>query len=388
MSYPQPPAWASDILTVGVTGTNGKTSTTRWVEKALLCTDPYAVAIHTLGHSIAGKPVQARLDFDGFLGVMKRGWQRGTSLATIELSSLALAHGFVRGWPCKIGVFTNLSHDHLDVHGDPENYLASKAQLFVQLGSGGTAILNADDPASSLLREVIDPSVAVWSYGRTGDVAIRMLDYSWEGSRVELRGLWFRQPWLWQLRAVGPIYVYNAVAALMAAVAAGVPWELAAEAIAREPMPAGRLQLLGEGPRIVIDYAHTPAALSATIDLIRPLCTGRLLIVLGAGGERDVSKRLPLGRVASRCDACWITNDNPRGEEPAAIAAELAAGCEGAVVELDRRRAIAAAVAAAQPQDVVLVAGKGHERMQIEATGENFFDDAVEVQRCLEARRA
>ena len=93
MSYPQPPAWASDILTVGVTGTNGKTSTTRWVAKALLRTDPYAVAIHTLGHSIAGKSVQARLDFDGFLGVMKRGWQRGTSLAAIELSSLALAHG-------------------------------------------------------------------------------------------------------------------------------------------------------------------------------------------------------------------------------------------------------------------------------------------------------
>lgn len=384
--YPAPPDWSADIRTVGVTGTNGKTTTTRWVAKALLRSDPHAVGIDTLGHFVGGEAVKARLNYNGFLAVLKCAHERGAKLAAIEMTSLALGHGFASGWPCQIGVFTNLSHDHLELHGDPEHYLASKAQLFVQLGVGGTAILNEDDAASALLREVIRDSVRIWTYGRQGDLAIRILHYDWTGSEVELRGLWLEKPWIWRLAAVGPMYVYNAVAALLAAVAAGVPWQLAAATIGSESSPRGRLQILSERPRIVVDYAHTPAALSATIELLRPLCEGRLLVVVGAGGDRDVGKRLPLGQAAALGDACWITSDNPRGEDPLRIANQVAAGCQHATIELNRQRAIEAAIAELAAEDVLLVAGKGHERTQTDSSGERAFDDADVVRRYLLAR--
>ena len=251
--YPAPPTWARELSTVGVTGTNGKTSTVSWVAAALRTADPHAVCITTLGHRVGEEQVDVPADYGGFVQAMELSRARGGCHAAIELTSMALGLGFWRGWPCKVGVLTNFSRDHLDVHGSAEHYLACKAQLFVQLPVGGVAVLNADDPASALLAEVIPDGVRVLRYGCGDQADLRASDIraSWQGTQATLTGHPSLEPLppTLQLAAIGDIYVYNAMAALLAAHALSVPAEVAAKALGRAPPPPGRFEVVARSPR-------------------------------------------------------------------------------------------------------------------------------------------
>jgi UDP-N-acetylmuramoyl-L-alanyl-D-glutamate--2,6-diaminopimelate ligase len=387
---------------VGITGTNGKTSTTRWTAACLARLARPVAQTTTLGSFLDDAPLDVTRDFDGFLATMRAGLDAGGRFAAIEVTSEALARGFARAWPCRVGVFTNLTHDHLDAHGSPEHYLASKAQLFVGLPEGGCAVLNACDPASELLAEVIPPGVRVVRYAvpSRGEAAsepeLRAVEVetTWEGTRVviEARAELAGAPREVRLRAIGDIYAENALGALAAALVAGVPPDEAAAALADAAVPPGRFEPVsvgGAGPRVVVDYAHTPDALERTVAIARKLCRARLVVVFGAGGDRDRDKRAPMGVAASRADRVVLTSDNPRSEDPASIAAQIREGVAPRVtvsLQLDRRAAIRAAILDAAEDDVVLVAGKGHETGQTAGGRMVPFDDAAEARAALRER--
>jgi UDP-N-acetylmuramoyl-L-alanyl-D-glutamate--2,6-diaminopimelate ligase len=400
MTVPAPPDWSRRLFTVGITGTNGKTSTTRWTAACLARVVRPVAQTTTLGSFLDDEPFEAARDFEGFLATMRAGLDAGGRFASIELTSEALARGFARAWPCRVGVFTNLTHDHLDAHGSPEHYLASKAQLFVALPPGGVAVLNAADPASELLAEVIPPGVevvrfAVPSRGEVhGEPALvaREVEASWEGTRIALdaRGALAGAPREIAIRAIGDVYAENALAALAAAMVSGVPAQDAADALAAAAVPRGRFEPVtrdeGEGPRVVVDYAHTPDALGRTLAVARRLCRGRLVVVFGAGGDRDKDKRAPMGEAASCADRVVLTSDNPRSEDPARIAAQIREGIAARVkvdTILDRKEAIRRAIEEAGEDDVVLIAGKGHEIEQTVAGKTLPFDDASEARAAL-----
>ena len=393
---PPPPAFHAEMFTVGVTGTNGKTTTTAWVAAALRALSRPVARATTVGFFLDDEELAIDKSYDGFLAAMNEAHVRGGRHAAIELTSEALARGFARAWPCRVGVFTNLSHDHLDAHGSPEHYLASKAQLFVGLPEGGHAILNAADPVFDLLLEVTPPHVKVWSYAVPArgpsigepDLVATSVDVSFRGTRVTCAvkdpsaGL----PNEITVRAIGDVYAENALAALLAAVAAGVSPTAAAEALATAPPPPGRFEVVHEKPYVVVDYAHSPDALARTVTTARALAKGtgsRLFTVFGAGGKRDKEKRRLMGEAARPSDVVVLTTDNPRDEDPADIAAALAtglAGHHGVRTVLDRHEAITTAIREAREHDVVLIAGKGHETTQLIGGEERHFSD-VEVAR-------
>jgi UDP-N-acetylmuramoyl-L-alanyl-D-glutamate--2,6-diaminopimelate ligase len=377
--YPPPPAWARDIASVGVTGTNGKSSTTRFVWAGLSADAERLAARVTTVDSAVGDDVRAPpADHDTFLALLRTLHERGGRRAAIEATSATLGLGFARAWPFRVGVFTNLGNDHLRTHGSFEHYLASKAQLFVALAEGGTAVLNAGDAHSELIAEIMPAGVRVLWFAGPGEALDRTVDLrvceaapSHAGLRLELAaapdlGAIPRQL---QVRVVPRFQAGNIAAALLACVALGVPADAAARAIAACEAPRGRFEIVDATPNrptIVIDYAHTPEALTAVLTDARTLCRGRIVLVFGAGGDTDPGKRTPLGRAAAAADVVWLTSDNPRNEDPRAIIDDLRVGLSNAAsrVELDRGRAIALAIADAGPEDLVLIAGRGHEQMQ------------------------
>jgi UDP-N-acetylmuramoyl-L-alanyl-D-glutamate--2,6-diaminopimelate ligase len=390
------------LFTVGVTGTNGKTSTTRWTAACLARLARPVAQTTTLGSFLDDEPFACTRDWDGFLATMRAAAERGGRYASIELTSEALARGFARAWPCRVGVFTNLSHDHLDAHGSPEHYLASKAQLFLSLPDGGAAVLNACDEASALVAEVVPAGVRVVRYGVPSrgephaepEILATSVEPSWNGTRVGVRVRGFGEQLTTELRlrAIGDIYAENALAALGAALVSGVALSDATAALAGAPVPRGRFEPVthdSPGPHVVVDYAHTPDALARTIATARALCRGTLVVVFGAGGDRDVAKRGPMGAASSRADRVVLTSDNPRSEDPARIADAIRAGIAPGIdvsVVLDRREAIHAAVLDAGNDDVILLAGKGHETDQTAGGVTRPFDDAAEAREALALR--
>ena len=358
---------SEDVFTVGVTGTNGKTTTTTWIALALATLAAPVARMTTLGFFVGEEQRVIGRTFEDFVAAMAA--HRGR-YAAIELTSEALAQGFARAWHCHIGVFTNLSHDHLDTHGSPEHYLASKAQLFVNLAPGDTAVLNAADPVFELLREVIPPGVRVLSYAVPSrgvpsvdpDLFAREVQVSWSGTRIVCDGLTIG------IRAIGEVYAENALAAVLAATAAGVPIRDACAALADAEAPPGRFQVVNERPYVVVDFAHSPDSLARTLHTARSLGAGQVFVVFGAGGNRDREKRGPMGEAARAADHLILTSDNPRDEDPAHIASAIAEGLRGhpsVRTELDRARAVMLAIREAKPDDVVLIAGKGPEDIEL-----------------------
>jgi UDP-N-acetylmuramoyl-L-alanyl-D-glutamate--2,6-diaminopimelate ligase len=354
-----------------------------------------------LGAFLDDEPFDAAADVDGFVRTMQAGADRGGRFAVVETTSEALARGFAREWPCAVGVFTNLTRDHLDAHGSAEHYLASKAQLFVHLLRGGTAVLNVADPASKLLAEVLPPGVSMVGYAtesRGTPVSVPALravgvEVSWAGTQmaVEANGVLHHAPRRLQLRAIGEVYAENALAALAAALVMGVAPADAALALEQAPSVPGRFELVDPEarPRVVVDYAHTPDALARTLATARRLCRGALWVVLGAGGDRDAGKRAAMGIAASVADHVMLTSDNPRRDDPARIAAAIHEGITAhsdVRRQLDRRMAIRTAVMEAAEDDVVVVSGKGHEKVQIVGDETRPFDDVVEARTALAAR--
>ena len=397
---PDPPPFARDLCSVGVTGTNGKTTITTLVAALLGVLARPVAKLTTLGCFLDDERLTVPPHYEGFIATLERCLARGGRYAAIEFTSEALSLGAARGWPCRVGVFSNFSRDHLDAHASEEHYLASKAQLFVTLAAGGTAVLNGCDEGAALIAEVVPASVSRLTYGLASrgapwtalDLAASAVTVDWSGTRIELSPS-SRIPagTVLAVRAVGEIFAENALAALAAGLAVGVPLDAALETLAGVATPPGRFERVGSEPDVVVDYAHTPDALARTLTTARALTRGRVTVVFGAGGERDRDKRPLLGAAAEGADRVILTSDNPRGEDPRAIACAIREGIDRRVVveeELDRARAIERAVHDAGEHDLILVAGKGHETEQITAAGRRPFSDVEVVRAAMQSRSA
>jgi UDP-N-acetylmuramoyl-L-alanyl-D-glutamate--2,6-diaminopimelate ligase len=395
----EPPRWASELFSVGVTGTNGKTSCSLWIAAALAKQQAPVATITSLGAFLDGKPYPVARSYSGLIAAMREAHLHGGRYSVVEFASWSLAQGYAEAWPCRVGVFTNLTHEHLDVHGSLENYLASKAQLFASLPADGAAVVNAADPASHVLIAALRRGVRCVTYGVRGTATGLEPQFELAEMRVETGATHLHvrvntgtltDHVQFSIRATGQVFAENALAALAAAWVAGVPLPVAAQAIAETPVPPGRFEVVQHEPLAVLDYAHTPDALARTLETCRQISRGRVHLVFGAGGGKDRSKRPLLGRVAGAADAVYLTSDNPRTESAWKIMMEVAEGLTAhphVTLEPDRRVAIEQAIRAAGATDVVLVAGRGPETHQAVGSEWIALSDA-EVMRSSLARRA
>ena len=355
------------LSVIGVTGTNGKTTVTHNIESIAVSAGITAGLIGTVGTHIAGEELQSTRttpeasDFQRTLAKMR---SRGVTLVSCEVSSHALALGRVRATRFSVAAFTNLSHDHLDFHGDMASYLDAKRSLFTD-HEVGVAVINLDDESSSAMVHGFEGEVI--GVGEKGEV--RVLSHRLADGATEVR---FDTPWgpIEGLAPIlGPFNITNLAVAVACCLASGIGAASVSDALnSLRPVP-GRFELVsGTDPiRVIVDYAHTPDGIEQAIRAARSLGAGRVIAVVGAGGDRDRGKRPLMGMAASRADLVVITSDNPRSEEPSLIADELRTGVvEGTatVTELDRTLAVRHAVAAADEGDIVLVLGRGHEPHQ------------------------
>lgn len=380
---------------LGVTGTNGKTTTTYLLEAIVRAADLRVGVIGTVGARIDGQAIPlARTtpeadDLQGLLGHMR---DEGLSYAAIEVSSHALDQHRVDGTWFVAACFTNLTQDHLDYHGTMERYFEAKATLF-HPGRTATAAVNVDDRSGrEIERRAVRSGLPVVTFGlsderrsQTVDVHAEHIELGSGGSRFTLvhRATGAHAPVA--SRLLGRVNVANAVAAAATALAAGFPLRTVVEGLESPITIPGRLEPVDAGQlfTVLVDYAHTPDGLERLLEVARPLADGgRVLLVFGCGGDRDRAKRPAMGKAAvDGADFVVLTSDNPRSEDPRAIAAAVEEGMRSGPiayeVELDRRRAIAMALHAAQPGDLVLVAGKGHETGQVTGDRTIPFDDRV-----------
>ena len=387
------------LKVVGITGTNGKTTVAHLVEAGLEACGAVTGIVGTLGHRLRGRALgdgHTSPEADELQRIASRMREGGASHLVMEVSSIALAVDRVAEVAFDVAAFTNLTQDHLDFHGTMAEYAAAKDRLFFDW-QPRVSVINVDDPhGESLARRLKDAgrhtlTVSARTMSRA-DLHPRELAYSTAGTRLVLSdGTAFESP------LVGAHNASNLLVAI--GIARGLGLDSRATAgIGAMPTVAGRLERCDVPGRddivVVVDYAHTPDALVRVLDSVRGLTTGKLWCVFGCGGDRDGAKRAPMGEAVARAaDVAVVTNDNPRGEEPEAIARAIRVGLErgGArgryEVELDRARAIEFAVARARPGDVVIVAGKGHEPYQIIGGTTYEFDDRIEVRHALTRRR-
>ncbi|MBC9732093.1 UDP-N-acetylmuramoyl-L-alanyl-D-glutamate--2,6-diaminopimelate ligase [Nocardioides sp. zg-578] len=385
---------ATRMRMIGVTGTQGKTTTTRLAEGGLETAGVPAAVIGTVGTRVRGADVRTTLttpeapDLHGLFAAMI---EQGVEACAMEVSSHALVMGRVDGIVFDVAVFLNLGRDHLDFHADVEDYYRAKASLFTP-ERARLALVNVDDEHGRRL--AAETTVPVRTFSAAGAEA------DWRAVDVELHphGSRFRVlgPDGLVVEAACPIpgafNVANTLAAVAACAEAGLGAERVAAGIAGGGGVPGRLERVEAGQDfvVVVDYAHKPDAVEAAVAALRPVTEGRLIVVLGAGGDRDPGKRPIMGEIASRlADVLVVTDDNPRTEDPAAIRAAVLAGATGGaeVVEVgDRRAAIREALGRAGSGDVVLVAGKGHETGQEVAGVVHPFDDREVVREELEVR--
>lgn len=387
------------LRVVGVTGTNGKTTVTHMVEAVAAAAGKRAGLIGTV-HTRVGRrnipntrTTPEATDFQRLLDTMV---ELGADTVSAEVSSHALTMHRVDSTRFAVAAFTNLSQDHLDFHGDMENYFAAKAGLF-RTGMADRAVIFTDDPAGRRLRDMVD--IPVMTVGEGGDVFARSREISVEGSRFTLVSP--RGEAEVELALGGLFNVDNALVAAACGLSLAISLEDVAAGLGNFNGVPGRFEVVsGQDPvRVIVDYAHTPAGIESAIDTVRETEPGkwldqggdkRVIVVFGAGGDRDRAKRPQMGRAALAADLAVVTSDNPRSEDPEAIIDEVLAGVPdtGKVRrEVDRRRAIADAISAARDGDVVLVLGRGHERGQEVAGRSVPFDDRLVAREALSARR-
>ncbi len=370
------------LPTVGLTGTNGKTTVSWMLESIAACAGVVPGVIGTTGHRIGDRRVPAKHttpEAPRIQSLLQEMVQAGCGLAIMEVSSIALSMFRADGIPFRVAVFTNLSRDHLDFHPDMEAYLQAKARLFHSLlAPDGTAVLCADDPAS----ERIDTGERTrWTYGRDPDAtfSIRAVDETLTGSRVGIQTP--DGPAELQVKLLGAHNIANAVAALATGRALGMDLSACTAGIAALQRVPGRLEPVpnDHGITVLVDYAHTPEALRTVLSSLSRLQPGRVLTVMGCGGDRDPGKRSGMGAAASGgSHKVFLTSDNPRSEDPMAIIEQILDGVDGSHVVLpDRAAAIQAAISEAEAGDVVLIAGKGHEKTQITGSEVAGFDDVA-----------
>jgi len=379
---------------VAVTGTNGKTSTVEMTRQIWRVCGYRAASIGTLGVTTPDESVSTGLttpDIVTFLSNMTGLAREGVTHVAYEASSHGLSQYRNEGLPVVAGAFTNLSRDHLDYHADMDGYFAAKMRLFSEVvDEGGAAVVWADDAWSErAMAAARARSLSIFSVGEAGE-SIRLLSRTpgQLGQDLEIEHDGRRRKVA--LPLIGAYQAANALVAAGLALVTGADADKVFDALARLQPVRGRLEravIAASGAPVYVDYAHTPDALAAAIAALRPHVAGRLITVFGAGGDRDVGKRAQMGEVAvAHSELVIVTDDNPRGEDPAAIRLQVLAGATGAREVADRREAIRAAIAESREGDIVLVAGKGHEQGQIVGSGESVrvlpFDDVTVAREC------
>ena len=384
---------AQALTLIGVTGTQGKTTTTRLLEGGLQSSGTRAAVIGTVGTRVDGQDIRTALttpeapDLHGLFAMMV---ERGVTACAMEVSSHALVMGRVDGVVFDVAVFVNLGRDHLDFHADVEDYFQAKASLFTPARARKGLVNSDDEHGRRLLGEAAIPMASFALADPAADWRATDVELTGSGATFTVVGPGVRLPASCPLP--GDFNVANALAAISAAAEAGLDPEAVARGIRDGGGVPGRLERVEAGQDfvVVVDYAHKPDAVEAAVRTLRPLTDGKVIIVLGAGGDRDPGKRPLMGEIAARlADVLIVTDDNPRSEDPAAIRAAVLAGAAGPgeVVEIgDRRLAIREAIGRARTGDIVIVAGKGHETGQEVAGVVHPFDDREVVREELSTR--
>ena len=378
-----------------VTGTNGKTSIAELTRQLWRMDGFNSASIGTLGVTTADDQVKTGLttpDIVTFLSNMSGLAREGVSHAIFEASSHGLSQYRIEGLPVQVGAFTNLSRDHLDYHGDMDSYFEAKMRLFDEVvGSDGAAVVWADDDpwSEKVIKHATDRGLELLTVGERGET-LRLVSQTPTHLGQVLMVKAQDKTHRIALPLIGAYQAANILCAAGIVMATGGQLENIFDHMQRVQPVRGRMEravITRAGAPVYVDYAHTPEALRAAIQALLPHVSGRLITVFGAGGDRDKGKRPEMGRIAiEMSDHVIVTDDNPRSEEPATIRAEILAGATGAEDVADRRAAIAKAIGMAGPQDIILLAGKGHEQGQIVGDRIIPFDDVDVARECAGAQ--
>lgn len=380
-----------DINLIGVTGTNGKTTVTHLIQRIIEANNNKCALIGTLGY---------KLSSDGTYNEAKHTTPQAPELqrtltlikdeakikyVSMEVSSHSLVQNRVGGCQYNCGVFTNLTQDHLDYHVTMNRYFDAKALLFKRLKSGDYAVINKDDSWAEKLISVIDKDVKICTYGIKNDADIKAENIKFSSKGVSFDCITPDNRYNINLSMNGMFSVYNVLAALGVAYSYGFDIKKAIEVLEPIKGVAGRFEIVVHNPLVIVDYAHTPDGLENVLKAAREItpADGKLLCVFGCGGDRDVTKRPKMGAIAEAlADKVIVTSDNPRSEDPQQIITDILTGFKSVnevIVEADRGKAIAYIKEIAKPNDVVVIAGKGHENYQILNNGTIHFDDREEA---------
>ena len=378
---------------IGVTGTNGKTTVSHLLQKmiedqkgdcALIGTLGYKYSTtddyHTTGHTTPQAP-----ELQSIFADIK--YNKQISNVVMEVSSHALAQHRVKGCDFNGAIFTNLTQDHLDFHITMNNYFMAKAKLFENLATGDFAVINIDDEYGEWLKNMVSPSVSIYTYAINNSADIMAKDVKFSSKGVSFTCMTPKDKIKVNLKMNGIFSVYNSLAAIAGAYAMGLDVKKAIKSI--EPLKgvAGRFEIVHQGPMVIVDYAHTPDGLKNILVSANGIKApkGKLICVFGCGGDRDVTKRPQMGAIAEELsDKVILTSDNPRSEDPQQILSDILSGfksTDNVIVEADREAAIKAAKKLAHKDDIVVIAGKGHEDYQILKNKTIHFDDREEVQK-------
>jgi len=391
---------------VGITGTNGKTTTTYLLASIFEAAGIRCGRIGTIGYHIGGRELDAARttpEAPDLQRMLRDMLAQGCGACVMEVSSHALAWRRVDRLHFAAGIFTNLTRDHLDFHGDMESYFVAKRRLFEILPDGAVGVINVDDRRGSDLAAVARRPV---TYAIEGNADVRpgTLSFSLDGLSFEARTP--RGTLHVKSRLVGRPNAYNILAAAAAAMALDLPFSAIESGISSLESVPGRFQVVSEPAddvRVIVDYAHTDDALKNLLETARPMATGRVVTVFGAGGDRDRTKRPLMGAVAARLsDLVIVTSDNPRGEDPEKIIEEVRRGIvmpserlaprglkgTPSLAIVDRTDAIERAIKDAKSGDLILLAGKGHEKVQIIGDRQIPFDDVAVARAALVRRRS
>ncbi len=397
---------SSKLKLIGVTGTNGKTTTAHMIEAILAHAGYHTGLMGNLGTKI-GKTLHASdlntQEPPSLQANLKRMADEAVEYAVMEASSQGLAVGRVIGCDYRTAVFTNLTQDHLDFHGTMEAYLAAKGLLYARLGNAFSpdpdrhkfAVLNGDEEASAYLRQVT--TALAFTYGIHSELAdVRAVNVRLTSRGTSFDVVSYAGTLPFEMRMVGTFNVYNALAAITCALAEQVPLRVIREGLAQFGGVPGRMEVIDEGQdfMVLVDYAHTPDGLENVLSTVRDFAERRVITVFGCGGDRDRTKRPIMGKLsATYSDYVVVTSDNPRSEEPNRILTDIAVGLEerGWTQERymllpDRAQAIVEAIRIAEPGDVVIIAGKGHETYQIIGGVTNHFDDREEARAAIHGK--
>ncbi|HOX88080.1 MAG TPA: UDP-N-acetylmuramoyl-L-alanyl-D-glutamate--2,6-diaminopimelate ligase [Burkholderiaceae bacterium] len=394
---------SAGLLSIGVTGTNGKTSCSQWIAQALTRAGRRCAVIGTVGSGFPGEALDAAAlttpDAVSLQRAVRHLAERGAQALAMEVSSIGLEQGRVDGMHFDIALFTNLTRDHLDYHGSMAAYEAAKRRLFDWPGLGH-AVVNLDDEAGArIASSVLERGVPLTTTSLTGRSlagasALLATDLQATDAGLSFTVTLGERRQRVAVPLVGSFNAANLLGVIGVLLAAQMDLGDALAALPQLVPPPGRMQVVTRpgAPLAVVDYAHTPDALVQALAALQPLRAargGRLWAVFGAGGDRDPGKRAPMGAAAVQgADRVLITSDNPRTEDPAQIASQVAQGAAGARVVLDRAAAITEALMAAAPEDVVLIAGKGHEDYQDVGGRKLPFSDVEHAELALAARAA